>query len=259
MLPAQAHTAKMAGPKRLSAVKGPIGIKVAGVGKIEVKAVIADHQIDGALERYGLEIDRRQERYIYFFDTPQRALLEEGVILRARRTVGGEHDSTVKYRPFDPADVPRSLKGVDGFKLEADASEKGVERSASFTVGVERGLIRSVVAGNEAISALFSRQQRSFVRASSGRDIDLDALRIFGPLRAFRWRNKRDPACPWPMTAELWIREDGARLMEVSVRAKAAQAAVAIGGFMALLDEVGAKRDMKQKSKTRWALELGPS
>jgi hypothetical protein len=33
------------------------------------------------------------------------------------------------------------------------------------------------------------------------------------------------------------------------------QAAVAVGGFMAYLAEVGAERDREQQTKTRWALE----
>jgi hypothetical protein len=34
-----------------------------------------------------------------------------------------------------------------------------------------------------------------------------------------------------------------------------AQAAVAIGGFMAFLAEVGAEHDVEQQTKTRWALD----
>jgi hypothetical protein len=33
------------------------------------------------------------------------------------------------------------------------------------------------------------------------------------------------------------------------------QAAVAVGGFMAFLAEVGAERDKSQQAKTRWALD----
>ena len=76
---------------------------------------------------------------------------------------------------------------------------------------------------------------------------------VLGPLVAQRWRFE-DPACPWPMTAELWRREDGQRLMEVSIKAPIVQAAAAIGGFMAYLAEVGAERDDSEQTKTRWAL-----
>ena len=71
---------------------------------------------------------------------------------------------------------------------------------------------------------------------------------------ARRWRFEM-PECPWPITAELWTREDNAQLLEVSIKAPAVQAAAAFAGFMALLAEVGAQRDKSEQAKTRWALE----
>ncbi|HYN60100.1 MAG TPA: hypothetical protein VET87_11185, partial [Rubrivivax sp.] len=44
------------------------------------------------------------------------------------------------------------------------------------------------------------------------------------------------------------------QLMEVSLKAPVVQAAVAIGGFMAYLAEVGAERDDSEQTKTRWAM-----
>jgi hypothetical protein len=79
-------------------------------------------------------------------------------------------------------------------------------------------------------------------------------LRLLGPLQAHRWRVD-NPGCPWPMTIELWVRADGARLMEASIRVPARQGAFAISGYMAFLAEVGVERDTKPQAKTRWALE----
>lgn len=148
-----------------------------------------------------------------------------------------------------------------GFKLEADASEKGVVRSASFTMPVGKGLIKQVIAGKKGIGVLFSKDQVRFLKSVGGRTVDFDALRIFGPLAAHRWQFQ-DPACPWPLTAELWKRADGARLMEFSIKSPAAQAAVAIAGFMAFLAEVGAEQNVAEQTKTRWAMgqsAAGPS
>ena len=44
-------------------------------------------------------------------------------------------------------------------------------------------------------------------------------------------------------------------MMELSIKAPAHLAAVAVGGFMAFLAEVGAERDKSQQAKTRWALD----
>jgi hypothetical protein len=68
-------------------------------------------------------------------------LLKAGIIARARRVIGGEHDSTVKSRPASPVDVSDKWRKASGFKIEADASEKGVVKSASFTMPVAKGLI----------------------------------------------------------------------------------------------------------------------
>jgi hypothetical protein len=238
---------------RGAATKNRIGGLMAGVDSIEVKATLPDHQIDGALGRYQLSVDNDEERYIYFFDTPALDLFGAGIIARARRIVGEAHDSTVKLRPVTPAEVPADWKALDGFKLEADASEKGVVKSASLTQPVRKGLIKKVVAGERPIGALFTKEQESFLEALGGRPIEFDTLTIYGPLRAHRWKFE-DPGCPWSITAELWKRADGARLMEVSIKCPVAQAAVAVAGFMAFLAEVGAEQDLDQQSKTRWAL-----
>ena len=227
---------------------------VFGAEAIEIKATIPDTQIENALIRFNLSLDNDEERYIYFFDTPTLDLLKAGIVARARRVIGGEHDSTVKSRPVSPVDVSDKWRKASGFKIEADASEKGVVKSASFTVPVAKGLIKGVVEGEKSIEKLFTKEQEDFLAEMTNYPIDFAALAILGPLKANRWKFE-DPACPWKITAELWRREDGERLMEASIKAPIVQAAAAIGGFMAFLAEVGAARDTKQQTKTHWALD----
>jgi hypothetical protein len=239
---------------RGAATRDRIGRQVAGVDAIEIKVTIPDAQIEGALNRYQLTVDNDQERFIYFFDTPDLALFKSGMIARARRIVGDAHDSTVKFRPVVPAEVPANWRAFDSFKLEADASETSMTKSASLTMPVEKGLIKQVVAGEKSIGKLFAKEQREFLSAIGGQEFEWDALSILGPLHAHRWKFE-DPACPWEITAELWKRVDGARLMEMSIKCPVVQAAAAIAGFMAFLAEVGAERDLEQQTKTRWALD----
>lgn len=234
--------------------RGRVARQVAGVDAIEIKMTVPDGQVDEALNRYGLSVDNDEERYIYFFDTPNLALFEAGMIARVRRIVGDQHDSTVKFRPVMPSEIPARWRAVAGFKLEADASEAGVVKSASLTMPVPKGLIKQVVAGSKPIEKLFTREQEEFLTSIGGQTIDYGSLGILGPLQAHRWKFE-DPACPWEMTAELWKRADGGRLMELSIKAPAVQAAVAIAGFAAHLAEIGAERGLAQQSKTRWALQ----
>ena len=237
-----------------AATSGKVAKLTAGADAIEIKATIPERQVAVALERYRLTEDNDEERYIYFFDTPALDLLEAGIIARARRVVGDEHDSTIKLRPVDPAQVPNRWRKYRGFKIEADASEKNLVKSASFTIPVAKGLIKRVVAGEAPIASLFSQEQQLFLLSMANRKIDYSKVIVLGPLSAHVWKFE-EPACPWPLTAELWRREDGATLVEASIKAPIVQAAAAMAGFMAFLAEVGAERDNRQQAKTRWALD----
>jgi hypothetical protein len=239
---------------RAASTAGKVAKLMAGAAAIEIKATIPERQVTAALERYALTEDNDQERYIYFFDTTALDLLAAGIIARARRVVGDEHDSTIKFRPVDPEQVPAQWRKYRGFKIEADASEKSVVKSASFTMPVAKGLIKRVVAGEAPIASLFSQEQKLFLLSMANRKIDYSQVVVMGPLRVHLWKFE-DPACPWPITAELWRREDGATLVEASIKTPIVQAAAAMAGFMAFLAEVGAARDTRQQAKTRWALD----
>jgi hypothetical protein len=128
-------------------------------------------------------------------------------------------------------------------------------KSASFSMPAAKGLIKRIAAGKKPIAQIFTSDQEAFLKAIAGKEIDFTTLAVLGPLMASRWKFT-DAACPWPITAELWTRADGKRLMEVSIKAPAVQAAVAVGGFMAYLAEFGAERDRNQQTKTRWALDF---
>ena len=91
---------------------------VSGADDVELKATIPHKQIHWGLRRYNLTTANDEERHIYFFDTPDLELFHSGVVLRARRIIGGQHDSTVKFRPVEPSKVPAKWKRYVGFKIE---------------------------------------------------------------------------------------------------------------------------------------------
>ncbi len=234
-------------------IRGQVARAMAGTEGVEIKATIPEQQIDAALALYHLALDNN-ERFIYFFDTPDLKFFEEGIIARARRIVGSEHDSTIKFRPIVPEAVPVLWRKKSGFKIEADASQKGVVKSASLTTPVAKGLIKRVAAGKEPIASLFTEEQLLFLFSMANKKIDYEKVVVMGPTQTWRWKYN-DPGLPWPLTGELWQRADGARLFEVSIKVPVVQAAAASAGFMAFLAEVGAERDDGQQAKTRWALE----
>ncbi len=240
--------------KRGAATRGKVAKTVSGADEVELKATIPHKQIHWGLRRYNLTTDNDQERHIYFFDTPNLELFHSGVVLRARRIFGGDHDSTVKLRPVDPSKVPAKWKKFPGFKIEADASENGVVKSASLTMPVAKGVIRRVAEGKLGVAALLTDDQRQFLVEMAKLELDVARLLTMGPMQAKRWKFS-DAALPWPITAELWQRDDGELILEASIKAPVEQAAVAAGGFLAHLAEIGAERDHAQEAKTRWALE----
>ena len=240
--------------ERGAATRGKVAAMISGANSIEIKATIPESQVDSTLARFGLNIANDQERYIYFYDTADLDLNKAGIITRARRVVGDQHDSTVKFRPVVPDQVAVKWRTFPDFKIEADASEKGVVKSASFSMPVRKGVIKRIASGDMKIGELFTKDQQAFLLGMANRNVDFSKMLVFGPLRAHRWKFE-DPGCPWPITAEVWVREDGARLMEASIKAPVVQAAAALAGFMAFLAEFGAERDMEEQAKTRWSLE----
>jgi hypothetical protein len=234
--------------------RGRVAKLVAGAEAVEIKATVPQKQIEGGLRRFNLTADNDEERFVYFFDTPDLQLFNAGVVARARRIVGDEHDSTVKFRPVDPLAIDKKWRKYKGFKIEADASEKGIVKSASLTMPVEKGLIKRVVEGRNPIADLFTEEQKQFLLETAKAKFDFERVIVMGPMRAWRWKFE-DPGLPWPMTAELWKRDDGATVLEASIKTPVIQAAAAGGGFLAFLAELGAERDNDQQAKTRWALD----
>ena len=237
-----------------AAARGAIAQQTSGAYAIEIKATIPHREIAAALRRYRLTRSNDEHRLIYFFDTPTLELMKAGIIVRARRVIGDDHDSTVKFRPVRPESVDKAWHEHQGFKIEVDASEKGMVKSASFSMPVEKGRIKRVVSGDKQARSLIAEDQEAFLRQMAKTKLDFSKVVVMGPLDAQRW-DFVDPACPWPITAELWERGDRARLMELSVKAPVAHAAAVLAGFMAFLTEVGVQRDAHPQAKTRWALE----
>jgi hypothetical protein len=239
--------------QRGAATKGKVASQMVGTEAVEIKATIPTHEVRNALRRHGLGQNNDDERYIYFFDTPELDLFKIGVVVRARRRIGDQHDTTVKLRPVDPKTVSEDWRRFAGFKIEADSSEKGVVKSASLTMPVRKGRIKQVAKGKKTVTSLFTDDQKMLLLSLAEKKIDFTKIVPLGPIRASKWKVTSE-ALPWPLTVELWKRGDSAMILEVSIKVPVIQAAAATAGFFALLAESGAERDNAQQAKTRWAL-----
>lgn len=235
-------------------VHSRVAPKVEGAEQTEIKTTIEGGSIDDALKAFGLTPENAEQRFVYFFDTPAQKLLKAHVVVRARRVPGKQHDSTIKLRPVEPESVGAKWKKLKGFKIEADAGATGIVLSASLTRQVEKGLIKKLEAGGSDLAEIFDDEQERFLEQMCGVSVKLGTLTRFGPI-AVSWWKTTYMGLPVPMTAELWTRGDGARLLELSIRVASGQAAFASGGFLAFLADLGAQPDNASQAKTKWAME----
>src|SRR5688500_737138 len=86
---------------------------------VELKMTVPDSGRRAAVVALGIDPLDAQIRQVYFFDTPDLALNEQGVVVRARRSQGRPDDSVVKLRPVVPGQLEESGSS-DNLGVEVD-------------------------------------------------------------------------------------------------------------------------------------------
>jgi hypothetical protein len=229
--------------------------EIAGMDVVEIKITVRPDQELLAERAMDVSEDTADVRRVYFYDTPDLDLFKSGVVLRARLLKDGDDDSTVKFRAVEAASVPESWQQSKGFKLEADWVGDQVVSSASLTALQRRDEIDEVAGGKRAIGKLFSNDQEQFLSEFYKGLLDFNELRIFGPIRVLRWKQKHE-TFPHELTLEEWRLPNGEDLVEVSIKAPPNKARQARGEFDAHLRALGLNLgDAPQDTKTRTALE----
>lgn len=232
----------------------PRAADVAGIDAVEIKVTIRADQELRAERAMEINEDTAEVRIIYFYDTPQLDLFDEGVTLRARLVKGDDDDSTVKFRPVESAKIAEEWKQLKGFKLEADCVGDRVVRSASLTILQQRDEIDEVAKGKRPIEKLFSKDQERFLGEFYKVRVDFKKLRVLGPIRVLRWKLSQD-GFPHELTIEEWRLPDGDDLVEVSIKTRPAEAPQARKDFDKHLRGFGLDPEGAQETKTRTALK----
>src|SRR5215213_8613054 len=80
---------------------------IEGADSVELKLTVPAETQRPAIRALGLDPLDAQVRQVFFFDTPELALFEHGVVVRARRVQGKGDDSVVKLRPVVPDELSR--------------------------------------------------------------------------------------------------------------------------------------------------------
>jgi hypothetical protein len=196
-----------------------------------------------------------QVRQVYFFDTPDLALNTKGVVLRARRIQGKEHDSVVKLRPVVPSTLPSSLRGSPGFSVEVDAMPDGYVCSGSMRRSLRGVDVWETVGGTRPLRKLFSREQRALYAAHAPEGLELDELSILGPI--FVLKLKFVPKdYDRKIAAEAWLYPDTSMVLELSTKCAPAETFDVAAQTTALLARHGIDLAGEQQTKTKKALEF---
>jgi hypothetical protein len=221
--------------------------------EIKVSVPMAQHQRTAL--SIGLDPIEAQLRHVYFFDTADQALNRAGLIVRARRIQGGRADTVVKLRPVDPAKIDAELKRSVAFKVEVDAMPDGTFLCSASYKGETTGEdVLDVARGTKTIRSLFSREQLAFYDAHAPAGIEMNLLRIQGPIMVLKAKH-RPKEFKRGITVELWLWQDGKHILEISTKCLPAEAFQTGVEFRHYLEKHGVDLGTKQETKTRTAMQ----
>ena len=228
---------------------------VKGADSIELKLTLPESSYRSAAAALGVDPLEAQIRQVFFFDTPDLALNRAGVVARARRVQGREHDSVIKLRPVVPDDLPAELRALPEFVVEVDALPGGYVCSASLKAKLPTTVVKESVSGAKPLRKLFSKAQRAFFAEHAPDGVVLDELSVLGPI--FVLKLKLAPQTfDRRIVAEMWLYPDGSRIVELSTKCRPGEGLDVASELREFLAAKGIRTDGQQETKTKTALEF---
>ena len=153
---------------------------------VELKLTVPEADQRSAVEALGMDPLEAQLRQVFFFDTPDLALYEKGVVARARRVQKKGDDSVVKLRPVVPSQLDESLRQSPNMGVEVDAMPGGFVCSASLKRTLATPDVRAAAKGEHKLRKLFSKEQRAFFAEHAPDGVELDDLTVLGPINVMK-------------------------------------------------------------------------
>jgi hypothetical protein len=222
---------------------------------VELKLTVSEDAQRSAIQALRLDPLEAQIRQVFFFDTPDLALQEHGLVVRARRVQRKGEDAIVKLRPVAPDTVSDDLRADPLFNVEVDAMPGGFVCSGTLKGTVRPGGVLAHVHGDAPLRKVFTKAQRAFFAAHAPEGVTFDDLRVLGPI--FVLKLKTAPAgLDRRLVAELWLYPDGSRILELSTRCATEEAFQVATELRVFLTERGVDTNAEQQTKTRTALEF---
>jgi len=227
---------------------------IEGSDSVELKLTVPEADNRSAIAALGIDPLEAQIRQVFFFDTPELALNQHGVVVRARRVQKKGDDSVVKLRPVVPKELPDSVRRSAGFGIEVDAMPGGFVCSGSMK-GTPTTDARDAVSGKKPLQKLFSKEQRAFYAAHAPEGIGLDDLTVLGPIFVLKLRFS-PKGYGRKLVAEMWLYPDNSRILELSTKCAPSEAFQVAAETRVFLTEHGIDLDGEQETKTRKALDF---
>ena len=127
--------------------------------------------------------------------------------------------------------------------------------SASLKRALPNPHVRDALLGERKIGKLFSKEQRAFFAAHAPAGIELDDLKILGPIFVFKLKFRR-PEATGRMVAEMWLYPDNTRILELSTKCAPGEALDTAARARAYLTKRGVNLSGAQQTKTKTALNF---
>ena len=228
---------------------------VKGSDSIELKLTVPDTQYRSGAVALGVDPLEAQIRQVFFFDTPDLALNRAGLVARARRVQGREHDSVVKLRPVVPDEVPEEFRSSPNMVVEVDAMPGGYVCSASMKGKLPPKVIHATIDGGKPLRKLFSKEQRAFFAANAPDGLEIDDLAVLGPIFVLKLKLAPETFSR-RIVVEMWLYPDGTRVVELSTKCLPGEGLDVIDNVRTFLESKGIDMGGEQQTKTKTALEF---
>jgi len=226
-----------------------------GADSIELKLTVPASGQRSALNTLGLDALNTHIRQVFFFDTPELALNEQGIVLRARRIQNKGEDSVVKLRPVVPEKLPEEYRLSPAMVVEVDAMPGGFVCSATLKGRPAPGTTRSVHLGQTPVRKLFNKDQKAFLDAHTEGAVDIDSLSLLGPI--FVLKQSFVPTdFSRKLVAELWFYPDGSRILELSTKCMPTELMQVVTETRLYMQDLGITLHAAQETKTKSALQF---
>ena len=225
-----------------------------GADSVELKLTVPVSDRSQGAAALGVDPLDAQIRQVYFFDTPDLALNQRGLVVRARRVQQKGDDTVVKLRPVVPKELPAELRRSPNFGVEVDAMPGGFVCSGSMKRTLKTPYVRDAVLGKRPVHKLYSKEQRALYAAHAPEGLELDDLAILGPISVLKLKFAPDGYAR-KLVAELWLYPDNSMILELSTKCAPSEAFQVAAETRPFLSQRGVDLTGEQETKTKKALE----